>query len=128
MMQTIISRLCIIPHENYFFRSSVKLSRESFRHVLVAYFAECSHVAQIPFLPTQISYGVLMSSSPGTKTRFSKYTAVFTASSQRNTAICFACSIVCAHSTIVRLSRSALPFCSGVYGADVSCLIPRVCM
>ena len=66
-----------------------------------------------------------MSSSLVAKTRFSKYTAVFTASGQRNTPSCFACSIVRTHSTIVRFFHSALPFCSGVCGADDSCFIPR---
>ena len=53
------------------------------------------------------------------------YTAVFTASAH----ICFgrraAFNMVLAHSTMVRLSLSAFPFCSGVYGAVCSLIIPR---
>lgn len=55
---------------------------------------------------------------------FSRYTAVFTASPQNVAGMLMLFSRQRAISTIVWFLRSTTPFCCGVYGAVVKCLMP----
>src|SRR6187551_2161850 len=75
------------------------------------------------FLPDHFSWGVtLFLKLVGSL--FRKYAAVFTASTQKCVGRSLPANRVLALSTTVRLKRSAIPFCSGVYAAVVSWIMP----
>ena len=85
--------------------------------------SENSKVSHIWFLPVQASKGVFPSTAV-VGLRFCKYTAVDSASAQKQCGRLESASMDRTASTSVLFTLSATPFCSGVLGTVSSCQTP----